>query len=55
MKVLFEDFFTFHFEDQLSNSILLDIVEGQVDSFALENKELLDKGKTIIGRWITII
>ncbi|MED4532070.1 hypothetical protein ABET51_07655 [Metabacillus fastidiosus] len=45
MKIFFEDFFAFHFEDQLPDSILLDIVEEEIDSFALENKELLDKGK----------
>ncbi len=45
VKILFEDFFAFHFENQLPGSILFDIVEGEVDSFALENKELLDKEK----------
>lgn len=45
VKILFEDFFAFHFEDQLPDSILLDIVEGDVNSFALDNKELLDKSK----------
>jgi hypothetical protein len=45
VKILFEDFFAFHFEDQLPDSILLDIVEGDVNSFALDNIELLDKSK----------
>lgn len=45
LKILFEDFFAFHFENQLPGSILFDIVEGEVDSFVIENKELLDKGK----------
>ncbi|MFP7416673.1 hypothetical protein [Priestia filamentosa] len=45
MKILFEDFFAFHFEDQIPHSVLLDIVEGDLNSFALENKEVLDKGK----------
>ncbi|MCG1027115.1 hypothetical protein J5S49_02270 [Virgibacillus halodenitrificans] len=45
VKILFEDFFAFHFEDQLPDSILLDIVEGDVNSFALDNRELLDKSK----------
>lgn len=44
-NILFEDFFAFHFEDQLPSSILLDIVEEKVATFALENKELLDKEK----------
>ncbi len=43
--ILFEDLFAFHFEDQLPDSILLDIVEGEIDSFITDNKELLDKGK----------
>ncbi|MDD1505710.1 hypothetical protein PVA17_23605 [Lysinibacillus sp. CNPSo 3705] len=45
LKILFEDFFAFHFENQLPDSILFDIAKGEVDSFALENKELLDKEK----------
>lgn len=45
MKIVFEDFFAFHFENQLPRSILFDIVEEDVDSFSLENKELLDKEK----------
>lgn len=45
IEILFEDFFAFHFEDQLPYSILLDIVEREVNSFALENKELLAKSK----------
>ncbi|MGG0658295.1 hypothetical protein [Rummeliibacillus pycnus] len=45
VKSLFEDFFAFHFEDQLPDSILLDIVKGEVNTFALENKDLLDKAK----------
>ncbi|MFD2657676.1 hypothetical protein [Gracilibacillus thailandensis] len=45
VKILFKDFFAFHFENQLFGSILFDIVEGDIDSFVLENKELLDKEK----------
>lgn len=45
VRILFEDFLAFHFENQIPNSILLDIVEGEIASFVLENKELLDKGK----------
>jgi len=45
IKIIFEDFFVFHFEDQLSKSILLDIVEEDVDMFCRENKVLLEKGK----------
>jgi len=45
IKILFQGFFAFHFENQLSGSILLDIVEGETDSFALENNELLAKEK----------
>lgn len=45
IKILFEDFFAYHFENQLPKSILLDIVEGDVNSFALDNKEVLDKSK----------
>ena len=45
LKILFEEFFAFHFENQLPGSILFDIVEGKVDSFVIENKELLNKGK----------
>ncbi|WP_404996826.1 hypothetical protein [Caldifermentibacillus hisashii] len=45
LKILFEGFFAFHFENQLLGSILFDIVEGEVDSFVIENKEMLDKGK----------
>ncbi len=44
-KVIFEDFFMFHFEDQLPNSILLDIVEDDIDMFCRENNDLLEKGK----------
>ncbi|KMM61124.1 hypothetical protein ACH95_07825 [Bacillus glycinifermentans] len=45
VKILFEDFFAVHFEDQLPDSILLDIVEGEIEAFAIENKELLDQRK----------
>lgn len=45
-KIVFEDLYAFHFEDQLPNSILLDIVEEEIDLFVVENKELLEKGKS---------
>ncbi|WEG18948.1 hypothetical protein PQ478_10805 [Alkalihalophilus pseudofirmus] len=45
VKIIFEDLFTFHFEDQLPNSILLDIVEEDVHLFASKNKELLHRSK----------
>lgn len=45
LKILFKDFLTFHFENQLPDSILLDIVEEKNDSFPIENKALLEKGK----------
>ncbi|WP_231559188.1 hypothetical protein [Bacillus sp. MSP13] len=45
-KIVFEDFFAFHFEDQIPNSILLDIFEEEINSFVLENEELLEKGKS---------
>lgn len=45
VKIFFEDFFAFHFENQLPDSILLDIIEGDVNSFTLDNKELLAKEK----------
>jgi len=45
IKIIFEDFFVFHFEDELPKSILLDIVEEDINMFYRENKELLEKGK----------
>lgn len=45
LKISFEDLFAFHFENQLPDSILLDVVEANVNYFATDNKELLDKSK----------
>lgn len=45
VNISFNDIFAFHFEDQLPSSIILDIVEAEIDLFATENKELLDKRK----------
>lgn len=43
--LLFKDVFAFHFEEQLPHSIILDILEDEVDIFYTDNKEILDKGK----------
>ncbi|MCY8232252.1 hypothetical protein [Priestia endophytica] len=40
-KILFQDLFAYHFEDELPNSTLLDIVDEMIDSFLVENKGLL--------------
>lgn len=45
LNILFENFLAFHFETQLPDSILLDIVEERTDLFTIENKELLEKEK----------
>ncbi|MDM5186833.1 hypothetical protein QUF99_05530 [Bacillus sp. DX4.1] len=45
IKITFENFFSFHFESQLPDSILLDIIEESVDNFISENEELLSEGK----------
>lgn len=44
-KILFEGFFAFFFENQLPNSIILDIVEEDVEAFIANNNELLAKSK----------
>lgn len=44
-KIIFEGLFTFCFEHQMPNSIILDIVKGEIGSFANENSELLSEGK----------
>ncbi|GIO24386.1 hypothetical protein [Oceanobacillus sp. J11TS1] len=45
LNMIFEEFLAFHFENQLPDSVLLDIVEEKVDSFTIENKDLLEKEK----------
>lgn len=44
-KIVFEEFFAYHFEDPLPNSILLDIVEVEIEIFIQVNKELLETRK----------
>ncbi|EAG1146005.1 hypothetical protein G4010_002283, partial [Listeria monocytogenes] len=44
-KVIFEGLLTFCFEHQMSNSIILDIVKGEVSSFISEKSILLSEGK----------
>lgn len=44
-RILFGDFFAFYFEDQLPDSIILDIVESEIDLFVAENKDLLNERK----------
>ncbi|MBC1677229.1 hypothetical protein HB807_05225 [Listeria welshimeri] len=44
-KVIFEGLLTFCFEHQMPNSIILDIVKGEVSNFISEKSILLSEGK----------
>ncbi|ENQ3104975.1 hypothetical protein ACEOWJ_000910 [Bacillus cereus] len=44
-RIMFKKLLTFHFEHQLPNSILLDVIKGKIEDFLSENKELLFEGK----------
>lgn len=44
-KIVFEDLLTFYFEHQIPNSIILDLVKGDINSFIKENSQLFSEGK----------
>lgn len=44
-KIVFHDICIYYFKDQLPGSILLDLVEEDINQFAHENKKVLETGK----------